>query len=99
MLTRTATDGGSVEMEVADKGEGILPENMNRIFDPFFTTKSERKGVGLGLAVLYGIVQAHDGDVEVFSAPGAGSRFVVKLPLAGGVHGGDRETMPAPMTS
>lgn len=99
VVTRMATDGGSVEMEVADKGEGILPENMNRIFDPFFTTKSERKGVGLGLAVLYGIVQAHDGDVEVFSAPGAGSRFVVKLPLAGGVHGNGSETLPAPMTS
>ena len=47
-----------------DNGEGIAPENISKIFDPFFTTKVEGKGVGLGLAVLYGIVKAHEGEVE-----------------------------------
>jgi two-component system NtrC family sensor kinase len=70
-----------VWLTVSDNGEGIPPENLARIFDPFFTTKSEGKGVGLGLAVSYGIVQAHGGDIEVKSKPGEGTTFVVYLPL------------------
>jgi two-component system NtrC family sensor kinase len=68
-------------LTVADNGEGIPPENVARIFDPFFTTKSEGKGVGLGLAVSYGIIQAHGGDIEVKSEAGAGATFTVSLPL------------------
>ena len=68
-------------VEIADNGQGIPPEIMSKIFDPFFTTKADGKGVGLGLAVLYGIVKAHDGEVEVHSTPGAGSTFLVTLPL------------------
>jgi two-component system NtrC family sensor kinase len=70
-----------VELCVEDTGEGIAPENLSKIFDPFFTTKSEAKGVGLGLAVLYGIVKAHDGDVEVTSRRNEGTTFKVTLPL------------------
>jgi len=70
-----------VELVVQDTGEGIAPENLSKIFDPFFTTKSEAKGVGLGLAVLYGIVKAHDGDVEVTSHRNEGTKFTVNLPL------------------
>lgn len=70
-----------VELVVQDTGEGIAPENLSKIFDPFFTTKSEAKGVGLGLAVLYGIVKAHDGDVEVISHRNEGTTFTVTLPL------------------
>ena len=66
---------------VADNGEGIPPENLAKIFDPFFTTKSEGKGVGLGLAVSYGIIQAHGGDIEVKSEVGEGATFTVSLPL------------------
>ena len=66
---------------VADNGEGIAPENLAKIFDPFFTTKSEGKGVGLGLAVSYGIIQAHGGDIEVKSQLGEGTTFTVSLPL------------------
>jgi two-component system NtrC family sensor kinase len=72
----------AVELTVADNGEGIAKEHLTKIFDPFFTTKAEGKGVGLGLAVLYGIVQAHDGEVEVRSKVGEGTAFVVTLPLA-----------------
>jgi signal transduction histidine kinase len=68
-------------MKVSDDGEGIQPENLSRIFDPFFTTKPEGKGVGLGLAVSFGIIQAHGGDIEVESKVGAGTTFTIILPL------------------
>jgi two-component system NtrC family sensor kinase len=79
--TRLLPDGKSVELQVHDTGEGIAPENLPKIFDPFFTTKAEGKGVGLGLAVLYGIVKAHDGEVEVASRRSEGTTFTVTLPL------------------
>lgn len=79
--TRLAPDGGSVELSVQDTGEGIAAEDLPRVFDPFFTTKADGKGVGLGLAVLYGIVKAHEGEVDVTSKRNEGATFVVTLPL------------------
>ncbi|MGB8582104.1 MAG: ATP-binding protein [Candidatus Sulfotelmatobacter sp.] len=79
--TRWLTDANSVELCVEDTGEGIAAENLPKIFDPFFTTKPEGKGVGLGLAVLYGIVKAHEGEVEVKSKRNEGTTFIVTLPL------------------
>ena len=79
--TQAGEDGKSVVLSVSDAGEGIPPELLPRIFDPFFTTKSDGKGVGLGLAVSYGIVQAHSGEIEVRSRPGEGTVFTVTLPL------------------
>jgi len=72
----------SVLLEVSDNGEGIPTQNLPKIFDPFFTTKEEGKGVGLGLAVVYGIVDSHGGDIEVKSTVGAGTLFTVTLPAA-----------------
>ncbi len=66
-------------IEVNDTGCGIPAEHLDRIFEPFFSTKP--KGTGLGLAVSYGIVRNHDGDIEVQSEPGKGSRFIVALPV------------------
>jgi signal transduction histidine kinase len=77
----TETGPGEVRLIVSDNGEGIPQENLTKIFDPFFTTKSEGKGVGLGLAVSYGIIQAHGGDIEVKSQTGEGAAFIVSLPL------------------
>jgi two-component system NtrC family sensor kinase len=79
--TRLQPEGDTVELCVSDTGEGIAPENLSKIFDPFFTTKAEGKGVGLGLAVLYGIVKAHDGEVEVVSRRDQGTSFSVTLPV------------------
>jgi len=79
--TRLLPDGNNVELSVQDTGEGIAPENLSKIFDPFFTTKAEGKGVGLGLAVLYGIVEAHDGEVDVKSKRNQGATFTITLPL------------------
>jgi signal transduction histidine kinase len=78
--TRVLTEG-EVELSVQDTGEGIAPENLSKIFDPFFTTKADGKGVGLGLAVLYGIVKAHEGEVEVTSQRNEGATFTVTLPI------------------
>lgn len=73
---------GSVVLEVQDHGAGISHEHIARIFDPFFTTKEEGKGVGLGLAVVYGIVDSHKGTIDVESTPGQGTTFRVVLPAA-----------------
>jgi two-component system NtrC family sensor kinase len=84
--TWSASKEKSVILEVRDSGDGILPENLSKIFDPFFTTKGEGKGVGLGLAVVYGIVDAHRGDIEVKSTLGEGTTFTVTLPGANEVE-------------
>jgi two-component system NtrC family sensor kinase len=80
--TRLTATKDAIELRVQDTGEGIAPENLSKIFDPFFTTKPEGKGVGLGLAVLYGIIKAHDGEVEVSSRRDQGTTFTVTLPLS-----------------
>jgi two-component system NtrC family sensor kinase len=81
VLTRRAEDGESAVLEVRDDGEGMPKEAVDRIFEPFFTTKDDGKGVGLGLAVVYGIVEAHGGRIEVRTAPGHGTTFEVTLPF------------------
>jgi two-component system, NtrC family, sensor kinase len=81
VVVETAVEPCAVTLTVSDNGEGIPSENLSKIFDPFFTTKSDGKGVGLGLAVSYGIIQAHGGDIEVRSQPGQGTTFSVSLPL------------------
>lgn len=73
---------GRVLLTVRDTGIGIPQDVRNRIFDPFFSTKSEAKGVGLGLAVVYGIVQRHEGSISVDSEPGEGTTFTIELPRA-----------------
>jgi signal transduction histidine kinase len=72
---------GSVEVLVRDTGPGISPEDRGRIFDPFFTTKGAIGGTGLGLAISREIVASHRGEIYVESPPGAGSCFIVSLPL------------------
>ncbi|HWS53380.1 MAG TPA: ATP-binding protein [Pyrinomonadaceae bacterium] len=79
-LAADAADG-FVELSVGDTGTGMSPEVRSRIFDPFFTTKG-KAGMGLGLAVSYGIVSRHEGSIEVESEVGRGTTFRVRLPAA-----------------
>jgi signal transduction histidine kinase/ActR/RegA family two-component response regulator len=72
--------GHYVRLTVSDTGHGIDPVLQNRIFDPFFTTKSKEEGTGLGLSVVYGIVNGHEGAISVYSEPERGASFSVYLP-------------------
>jgi PAS domain S-box-containing protein len=71
---------GKVVISVKDTGQGIDPDDLPYIFEPFFTTKSQAYGVGLGLSTVYGIIERHDGSVEVSSHPGAGAVFKLYIP-------------------
>jgi two-component system, NtrC family, sensor histidine kinase HydH len=66
-------------INIIDTGSGVPTENLSNIFDPFFTLK--KGGTGLGLAIVYRIIEIHDGEIEVFSEPGKGTTFKIKLPV------------------
>jgi two-component system NtrC family sensor kinase len=70
-----------VQAQFGDTGVGIPEKDLHRIFDPFFTTKGDKRGTGLGLAVSYGVIERHHGQIEVQSEEGKGTTFTVKLPL------------------
>lgn len=81
IIVRTSylKDEEKVHVEIEDTGMGIDKEVLDKIFDPFFTTKE--KGTGLGLSVVYGIVNAHKGDLKIESKKGEGTKVIIKLPL------------------
>jgi len=72
--------GGEVTIEVQDTGVGIPRSEQSKIFEPFYTTKTQGRGTGLGLSICYGIVEDHNGRLEVDSQPGLGATFRVCLP-------------------
>jgi CheY-like chemotaxis protein len=76
---RTSGDQESVRVEVSDTGTGMSEEVRERCLEPFFTTKG-KKGTGLGLAMVFGIVQRHGGSMEIESALGRGTAFIIRFP-------------------
>lgn len=79
-LVAAAASRARVEIRFEDTGVGIPPENLHKIFDLYFTTKDH--GTGIGLSMVYRIVQLHDGEIEVESTPGRGTTLKVLLPRA-----------------
>jgi signal transduction histidine kinase len=82
-LTSSPVSRGRVEVRVQDTGVGIAPDHLSKIFNLYFTTKE--RGTGIGLSMVYRIIQMHDGEIEVQSTPGRGTTFRVLLPRASGI--------------
>ncbi|OGU15005.1 MAG: hypothetical protein A2076_18275 [Geobacteraceae bacterium GWC2_53_11] len=83
VVTEEDQQTGNYSVTIRDSGPGIAPDVQEKLFTPFFTTKAH--GTGLGLAVSYGIVKDHGGEIRVNSSPGQGAAFTVILPLEQGV--------------
>ncbi|HRU07255.1 MAG TPA: ATP-binding protein, partial [Candidatus Brocadiia bacterium] len=84
LVLRAEARGGEARIEIEDNGPGMLPSVRRRAFEPFFTTKPPGQGTGLGLSVSYFIItQDHGGSLSVRSTPGAGSTFIIQLPITG----------------
>ena len=80
ITTRYNKGESHVEVLVSDTGQGMDDEQLQKLFDPFFSTKE--KGTGLGLSICRNIIDLHKGSIEVKSAPGKGTTFTVRLPVA-----------------
>jgi len=93
VASRILPDDGCAEVVVTDTGDGIAAENLNRIFDPFFTTK--QMGTGLGLSVVYGIIEKHGGSMKARSRVGEGTTMTMRLPLAGPEEGAAASVAPS----
>jgi two-component system NtrC family sensor kinase len=81
-VSQQSADGG-VQILIEDTGVGIALEDFEHVFEPFYTTKKNAQGVGLGLSVVYGIVERHGGRITVDSTVGRGTRFTMKFPGTG----------------
>jgi CheY-like chemotaxis protein len=77
-----ATPDGGVELRVQDTGEGMAPEVLAKAMEPFFTTKPKGKGTGLGLAMVYGTMVAHNGSFDLHSQPGIGTEAILGFPAS-----------------
>jgi two-component system NtrC family sensor kinase len=81
LMRTTNPDKEYIKLDIVDNGVGISPEDIPHIFQPFFSAKQKASGIGLGLAIVHGIVQSHQGRVDVESEPGKGTTISVVLPL------------------
>lgn len=81
IFIKTWQEKDMVNISILDTGSGMTEEVKRKIFDPFFTTKEVGKGTGLGLSISFGIVQKHNGSIEVNSKQGEGSEFVIRIPV------------------
>ena len=82
-----------VVIAMSDTGPGIAKEDLSRIFDPFYTTKPVGTGTGLGLNVVYNVVNQHNGQIEVQSKVGQGTTFIIELPIESLTQPGEQTTL------
>ncbi|MCP4151596.1 MAG: GHKL domain-containing protein, partial [bacterium] len=82
VLLSKNVDAGCVVLEISDTGTGMENETIEKIFNPLFTTKDSEKGTGLGLFVVKQIVDEYQGEIDVKSRPGAGTSFIISLPVS-----------------
>jgi len=72
---------GKIFLEIKDTGKGIPHENLSKIFDPFFTTKEVGKSTGLGLSIVYGLLEEHEAKISVIKTGSQGTTFIVEFPM------------------
>ncbi len=75
--------GEQIQISIKDNGIGMDEVTQKKLFEPFYTTKDVGEGTGLGLSISYGIIEQHNGKIEVLSEPGKGTEFLINLPIAG----------------
>jgi signal transduction histidine kinase/HAMP domain-containing protein len=80
--SKASSEGEAVIISIKDSGKGMTAEVRNRIFEPFFTTKDVGKGTGLGLSISFGVIEKHNGTLEVQSELGRGAEFIITLPVS-----------------
>jgi signal transduction histidine kinase len=80
LFIQTVSSAIGVKIIIKDNGTGMPPEVKEHIFEPFFTTKKVGQGTGLGLSISYGIIEKHNGNIDVISEPGKGTEFIISLP-------------------
>ena len=81
IVVQTRNEGNNIILEFLDNGVGISPEDLPHVFEPFFSTKHQTSGIGLGLAIVHGIVQNHKGKIEIISEVQKGANVRITLPL------------------
>ncbi|MCH9671316.1 MAG: PAS domain S-box protein [Gammaproteobacteria bacterium] len=90
----TELRGGNVEVRIRDDGCGVAEEDMQKLFTPFFTTKPVGSGTGLGLSISHSIIENHGGTIDVQSEVGAGTTFLIRLPVSESVDASTIEETP-----
>ena len=80
LIIQTVSSAIGIKIIIKDNGKGMTPEVKEHIFEPFFTTKDVGQGTGLGLSISYGIIEKHNGNIDVISEPGKGTEFIISLP-------------------
>ncbi|MEA3476991.1 MAG: sensor histidine kinase [Bacteroidota bacterium] len=80
LVIQTVSSAIGIKIIIKDNGPGMSPEVKEHIFEPFYTTKEVGQGTGLGLSISYGIIEKHNGNIDVISEPGKGTEFIISLP-------------------
>ena len=81
VIKTSLTDEDHIKLEITDNGSGIAPEDIQNVFEPFFSAKEKVSGIGLGLAIVHGIVQSHNGTVDIKSELGIRTTVSIIFPL------------------